>query len=165
MTGFAQEAVSLLELFQNLAQKIFKAQSDEAVPIVVIFLEDVRHTFQGDAALHEKVKAHDTLVALVVRPEEQLDKLRAEPITEGYQGVGELLEGDVAATVDVEAVKEGAPRGKERPKTAELIKVDGAVAIRIKHSNHHPDCLDVKGRPVTVDESSGKLSLRQLSRS
>lgn len=95
----------LLELLQDFTQKVLKAQRDESIPIVVILFENVCHAFQRYAALYKKVEAHDTLVALVVGAEEQFDKLRTEAVPECDESVCELLEGNVSAAVDVEAVE------------------------------------------------------------
>lgn len=148
-----------LELLQDLAQEILKAQRNVPIAIIVILLEDVRHALQGDAALDEEIEAHDALLALVVGAEEQLDELGAEAVAEGDEGVAELGEGDVAAAVDVEAVEEGTPGGEERPEAAELVKADGAVAVRVEHADHHADGLGVEGGPVAVYEGGGELGL------
>ena len=141
-------------MLKNLAEEVLKAQSDVAISIVVVLLEDIRHALQGDAALDEEVEAHDTLLTLVVRAEQQLDELGAEAVAEGDQSVAELGEGDVAAPVDVEAVEEGAPGGEEGPETAELVETDAAVAVGIEHADHHADRLRVEGGPVSVHERS-----------
>lgn len=159
----SKETPPLLELLQDLAEEILEAQRDEAVPVMVVLFENVRHAFQRNAALHEQVEAHDSLVALVVRPEEQLHELGAQAVAEGDEGVGELLQGDVAAAVDVEAIEEGPPRGEEGPEAAELVKVDGPVAVRVEHADHHPDRLDVERGPVAVDEGRRELPLGELS--
>jgi hypothetical protein len=67
----------LLELLKDFCQEILKAQGDVAVAIVVILLENVRHTFQGDTALNKEIEAHDSLIPLIIGIEEQLNKLGA----------------------------------------------------------------------------------------
>lgn len=153
----------LLQLLQNLAQEVLKTQRNISIPIIVIPLKHVRHALQRDARLDEEVKAHDALAALVVGAEEQLDELRAEAVAEGDEGVGELGQGDVAAAVDVEAVKEGAPRGEEGPEAAELLEANGAAAVRVEHADHHADGLDVEGGPVAVDEGRGELLFGEVA--
>lgn len=153
----------LFHLLENLAQEVFKAERNVPVSVVVVLFEHVRHALQRDASLHKQVKAHDALVALVVGAEDELDKLRGEAVAERNQGVGELGEGNVAGAIDVEAVKERAPGGEERPQAAELVKADAAAAVGVKHANHHAHRLDVKGGPVAVDESGRELLFGQLA--
>lgn len=147
----------LLHLLQNLTQEIFEAEGNKAISIVIILLEDIRHALERNTRLYKQVKAHDTFAALVVRTEEQVNKLRAESVAKGDEGVCELGQGNVAAAVDVETVEEGAPRGEEGPEAAEFVKANGAAAIRVEHTNHHADSLDVEGGPVAVDEGSGEF--------
>ena len=142
----------LPHLLKDLAQEILKTKCDISIPVIVILLEHVRHPLQRNTRLHEQVETHDALVPLVVGPEEEFDEARGEAVAEGDEGVGELLKGDVAGAVDVEAVEEGAPGGEEGPEAAELLKGDGAGAVRVEHADHHPDGLRVEGRPVAVDE-------------
>lgn len=99
------------QLLQDLAEEILKAQGNVSVPVIVVLFENVRHALEGDAGLDEQVEAHDTLLALIVSSEQELDELRAQAVAEGDEGVGELVEGDVSASVNIEAVKEGAPGG------------------------------------------------------
>lgn len=119
----------LLQLLQNFTQEILKAQCNISIPVVIIPLKHIRHALQRDTRLNKQIKAHDTLVALVVRAEQQLNKLRAEAVAEGDEGVGELGQGDAAAAVNVEAVEESAPRGEKRPEAAELIEANGAATV------------------------------------
>ena len=102
-------------------QKLLKAQSNIAIAILIVLLEHVRHAFQDDAALHEQIEAHPPLPALVVGRVQHVDKGRGEPVAEGDERVGELVKGDVAAAVGVEAVEEGAPGGEETPEAATYI--------------------------------------------
>lgn len=119
----------LLHLLQNLTQEILKAQRDISIPVVIIPLEHIRHALQRDTRLNKQVKAHDILIALVIRAEQQLDKLRAEAVSEGDEGVCELGQRDAAAAINVEAVEESAPRCEEGPKAAELVEANGAAAV------------------------------------
>ena len=96
-------------------QKLLKAQRDKPISIDIILLEDVRHTFQADARLHEEVETEHALVLEVVGVEELLNVGWGEAIAEGCEGGGEFGEGDCARVVDVEAVEEGAPGGEEGP--------------------------------------------------
>jgi len=99
-------------------QKLLKAQRDKPISIDIILLEDVRHTFQADARLHEEVETEHALVLEVVGVEELLNVGWGEAIAEGCEGGGEFGEGDCARVVDVEAVEEGAPGGEEGPEGA-----------------------------------------------
>lgn len=153
----------LLHLLENLAQEIFKAESNVAVPVIVVLFKDVRHALERDAGLHKEVKAHDALVALIVGAEEKLDKRRGEAVAERDEGVCEFGEGNVAGAIDVEAIKECAPRGEEGPEAAKLVKADAAAAVGVEHANHHAHGLDVKGGPVAVDESGGQLLFGELA--
>lgn len=144
-------------LLQNLAQEILKAQSNVAIPVIIISLKHIRHTLQRDARLNKQVKAHDAFAALIVRAEQQLDKLRAESVTERNEGIGEFRQRDVAAAVDVEAVEESAPRGEEGPEAAEFLEANCAAAVRVEHANHHADSLDVEGGPIAVDKGRREL--------
>lgn len=162
---FLSSPFSSLELLENLGQKVLEAEGDVPVAVVVVLLEHVRHALEGDAGLDEEVEAHNALVALVVGMEEQLDKLGAEAVAEGDEGVVELGEGDVAAAVGVEAVKQGAPRGQEGPEAAELLEADGAAAVGVEHADHHADRVRVEGGPVAVDEGGGELALREMASS
>lgn len=100
---------SLSQLFQDLAQEVFKAESNEAIPVVIILLENVCHALQRNAALNEEIEAHDTFLALVVGAEEEFHKLGAESISECNKGVAELVKRNIAASVHVEPVKQSSP--------------------------------------------------------
>ena len=65
----------LFELFEDFCQKVLETQGDVAVAVIVVLFEDIGHALQRDTALNEQIKAHDTLISLVVSVEEQLDKL------------------------------------------------------------------------------------------
>lgn len=67
----------LLELLKDLCQEVLETQSDVAIAVVIVFLEDVGHALERDAALNKQVEAHDSFISLVVRVEDQLDKLGA----------------------------------------------------------------------------------------
>lgn len=99
----------LLHLLQNLTQEILKAEGNKAISIIVVFLKDICHALERNTRLHEQIEAHDALAALIVRTEQQVDKLRAESVAKGDEGICEFGQRDVAAAVDVEAVEEGAP--------------------------------------------------------
>lgn len=116
-------------MLENLAQEVLEAQRDEPVPVVVVLLEYVRHALQRDAALDKQIEAHGALLALVVGAEKKLDEIRAEAVAERGEGIAELAERDIAASVDVEAVKEGAPRGEKRPQAAELLETNGSTPV------------------------------------
>ena len=142
----------LLQLLQDLGQEVLETEGDVAVTIIVVLLKDVGHALEADAGLHEEVKAHDALAALVVGRKEQLDEAVAEAVAEGDEGVAELVEADVAALVRVEAVEQRPPRGQKRPQPAELGEADRPAAVAVEHSDHHAHRVRVKGRPVAVDE-------------
>lgn len=46
-----------------------QAQRDIAIPIIVVLLEDIRHSLQTYAALYEHVERYCSIVSLVVGPE------------------------------------------------------------------------------------------------
>lgn len=96
-----------------------QAQSDVPVPIVVVPLENIRHALQTDAGLHEQVETESlfpssSIIAsassvLRVRVEQQLYELRTQPVSKRHERVRELLQGDVPASVRVEAIEEPSP--------------------------------------------------------
>lgn len=163
MSSQPRRGPSSLELPQDLGQEVLEAEGDVAVAVVVVLLEDVGHALEADAGLDEEVEAEDALVALVVGLEEQLDEALREAVAEGDEGVVELVEGDVAALVGVEAVEQGAPRGQEGPQPAELVEADRAAAVAVEHPDHHAHRVRVEGGPVPVDEGGRELALRQLA--
>jgi len=99
-------------------QKLLKAQRHEPIPIIIIPLKHIRHPLQTDTALHEQIETHRALAALVVGAEQQRDEGGGERVAESDEGVAELLHGNGAAAVGVEAVEEGAPGGEEGPEVA-----------------------------------------------
>lgn len=92
-----------------------QAQRDEAVAVLIVLLEHIRHPLQADARLHEQIEAQHPAPARVVGREEQAHVLGREAVAEGDEGVAELAEGDCAAAVDVEAVEQEAPLREEAP--------------------------------------------------
>lgn len=102
--------VSLLHLFQDFTEKVFEAECDVSITIIVILLEDVGHPLQRNARLDEKIETHDAFASFVIGPEEQLNELRAKAVAESDKSVGKLREGDVATAIDVEAVEQSTPR-------------------------------------------------------
>jgi hypothetical protein len=153
----------LLKLLQNLRQKVLKAQRNIPIPIIIILLEHIRHPLEANTRLHEQIEAHDALVPLVVRPEQQVDEPVAEAVPKRHERVAELVEADVAAVVGVEAVEEGAPRGQEGPEPAELVEADGPAAVRVEHAYHHAQRVGVERGPVAVYQGGREFLLRELA--
>lgn len=104
-----------------------QAQRDKPIPVIVVPLEDVRHPLQADARLHEQVEADGVVAAPVVRAEQQRDELRAQPVAERDQRLGELAVLDRPAAVPVEAVEQLAPCVQERPQAAACGGVGGSA--------------------------------------
>ncbi len=97
------------------SQKLLKTHCDIPIAIIIILLKDIRHPFQHDTALHEKIETHPVVSLLFVGAVEEGDEGGGEPIAEGDERVGVFFVGDVAGAVFVEAVEEGAPGGEEAP--------------------------------------------------
>ena len=122
---------------QDLRQELLETQRDIPIPILVIPLEHIGHALQGDAALHKQIEAHVPVPALLIRAVEDADEGAAQAVPERDEGLGVLVEGDVAAAVLVEAVEEPAPGGEEGPQPAELVEVDRARLVDVEHADHH----------------------------
>lgn len=148
---------------EDFGQKVLKAQSDVAVPVLVVFLENIRHALEANAGLDEEVEAHNTLVPLVVGPEEDADETIAESISEGNKGIAELIQADVARVVGIESIEQGSPRSQERPQAAEFVETNRSASITIKHADHHAHGLRVEGCPVPIDKCGGEFLLRELT--
>ena len=145
-----------------------QAQSYVAVPVGVEPLENVRHALETDAGLDKEIEAEPLFTAsaahiLCISVEEQLYKLRAEPVAESDQGITELGKVDVATAVQIEAVEEPSPGGQEAPQAAELVKVDGAGSVGIKHANHHTHSMRIKGSVVAIHKSATQGVLTELA--
>ena len=74
------------------SQELLETQCDEAISILVIFLEHVRHPFQNDAALYEQIKTHAAFAALVVCGIQYMYEVGTQAVSESYQGVCVLVE-------------------------------------------------------------------------
>ena len=105
------------KVWKLTSQKFFKTQSNIPIPIIIVFLKNIRHPLQNDTTLHKQIKAHAILSAFVVSSEQQLDKGGAEPVAKRNKGIGVFVKGDVTAFVFVETVEEGAPSREEGPET------------------------------------------------
>jgi len=146
-----------------------QTQSHITISISVVLLKDVSHPLETDASLDEKVEAQPPLPAahatdiLGKSVEEQLDKLRAEPVSESYQGVAKLGVVDAAALVQIEAVEQTPPSGQEAPQAAELVEADGAGAVRVEHAYHHAHRVRVESRIVSIDKGAAEGGLAELA--
>jgi hypothetical protein len=149
--------------------KNLQAQSNISVPVLIIPLENVGHSFQTNASLHEQVETQSFLLTsssprgLGVSVEKQLDESRAQTVSKCHQRIREFLVADTAAPICVEAIEETAPRGEETPETAEFFEVDGAGTVGVEHADHHFDGVWVESCVVAVDESAAELILRKLA--
>lgn len=66
----------------------------------------------------------------------QLDERVRQDEAERSERLAELLRVDCAALVHVEALEDDAPALNELKEAAELVRVDGAVAIVVEHGEH-----------------------------
>lgn len=148
---------------QKLRHKVLKVDGDEAIAVVVVLFERVGHALECDAGLHEQVKGNDATVLAVVVFKQELNEAVGQAVLEGHQGVLELVHGDVAAAVRVEAVEDGAPAVQELPEADKLLEVEVAAAVGIKHAHHHVDGVGVELGAVAVDEVLGKLFLGDVA--
>lgn len=149
---------------EDFGQEVLKAQSDIAIAVLIVFLEDICHPLEADAGLNEEVEAHNSLIPLVVGPEQDADETIAESVSEGDEGIAELVQADISRVVGVESIEQGAPRSQERPQATELVEADRAAAVTIKHANHHAHGLRIEGCPVSIDERRREFLLRELTR-
>lgn len=97
-------------------------------------LKNVRHPLQTNTTLHKQIKAQRPLSLEIIRIEQQPDIVVGQAVAECHEGGRELVEGDGAGVVDVEAVKELAPLVEEAPQPAEFVEGDGAGAVDIEHA-------------------------------
>lgn len=83
-----------------------QGQSDEPVPIIIIFLEHISHPLQTDATLHEEIETNSVLSPLIICSEKRFNELRTEPVSECYQRICVFVETDVSTSVCVESIEE-----------------------------------------------------------
>ena len=77
-------------------QKLLKAQGNISIPIIIISLEDIRHPFQSDARLHEKVKTQCVVATLVISPIQDANEGRGKVVAERRESVREFRERDIS---------------------------------------------------------------------
>lgn len=77
-------------------QKLFKAQGNISIAIIIISLENIRHPFQCDTRLHEEVKTHCIVTTLVISTIEDANEGRGEAVTKRRESVGEFRKRDVS---------------------------------------------------------------------
>ena len=111
---------SSAETFKSLAwkvtcQKFLKAQCDIPIPIIIISLENIRHSLQNYAALHEQVETHVPFSTLVISCVEQVYERRRQAVAKLNERFRVLIERYVPAVVFVESIKECPPGGEETP--------------------------------------------------
>jgi hypothetical protein len=95
--------------------------------------------------------------------EEQLNELWAQTVSKGNDCVFELSQRDASAAIGVKPIKKATPSSEKTPETTELVEVDGATAISVKHADHHFDRVRVKRCVVAIDQSTLQLSFAQLT--
>lgn len=147
-------------------------QRDISITILIVPLKHVRHPLETDTRLHEQVKTQSLLPRHIVAPsthipriraEEQLHKLRTEPIPKRNQRVAELGIADIPTAIGVEAVEEAAPRREEPPEAAELVKVYGPAPVGVEHADHHSYGVFVEGCVVPIDEGAAQAGFGELA--
>jgi len=92
-----------------------QAKSYIPISIFVVLFKHVRHPLQADARLHEKIEAHGLLVPPVIRPEQELHKLRRQPVPKRNERLAELAVGYISRAIHIEPIKEVPPRGEKPP--------------------------------------------------
>lgn len=121
------------------------------IPVIIILLKHIRHPLETNTSLYKQIEAHRPFLPSIIRPEQQRDEVRAQSIAKRNERFSELIERNVARSIDIESVEEVPPCSEEGPKAAEFVKRDCAVAVGIEHSDHHADCVWVEAREVAVD--------------
>ena len=104
-------------MYALTGQKVFKCERDVSITIFIVPLEDIRHAFQGQAALYKNVEAHFPLLALGRAPVQQLNEPVGQPVAESDKRLPVFLQGDRPGFIFVEPIEEGAPGSEIAPKT------------------------------------------------
>jgi hypothetical protein len=149
-----------------------QAQSDIPIPIVIIPLEHIRHPLQANASLHKQIKTQPVLPGTLIAPrprilrisiEQQLNKLRAQPVSKRHQRIRELEMRNTPAPVLVKAIEQPPPSRQESPKPAELVEIDSPAAVCIEHADHHFDGVRVESRVIAIDKGAAEFGFGELA--
>lgn len=118
--------ISNFSPFESSQGFLLQGQCNISISIIVIFLEDIRHTLQANAALHEEVETDRSIAPLIKSLEQGLHEWRTESVSECDQRIRVLVQADITTSVGIESVEQGSPSSEEAPETAEFLETDCA---------------------------------------